>query len=216
MPGWEAGPVVDGARPFLVGPRAQTPDAIALVLHGGHPDSMERTSRRDLPLIRMLPIARDIERRSKGRVGAAVLRYAVRGWNDPHKSPVRDAVWALERLRGRFPGKPLGIVGHSMGGRVCLELAGRDDVAGVVALAPWRADSYGEDVFAETPLLVVHGRYDTVTDPRASADLVRRVRTAGGRATYLSLPDKHAMMLRARTWHRTASLFLMDTLLTGD
>ena len=216
MPEWEPGPVIDGASPFLAGPRVRAPEAIALVLHGGRPESMEHTSTRNLAFVRMLPIARDVERRSAGRVGALVLRYAVRGWNDPHKSPVRDAVWALDRLRDRHPGLPVGVVGHSMGGRVALELAGRDDVCSVVALAPWRADDYPADGFTGTPLLVVHGRFDTVTDPHASADLVRRVRAAGGHAAYLSVPDRHAMMLRPRSWHRAASQFLIDTLLTTE
>ncbi len=194
--------------PVLRGPRAHDPKALALVLHGGREVSTQPTAARNLAVVRMLPIARAIERRSHGRVGAAFLRYAVRGWNGDAASPIPDAVWALEQLHARHPGLPVALVGHSMGGRVALELAGHEQVSAVVALAPWVAESYDPGRFDGTPLLVVHGRDDTVTDPRRSQDLVRRIREAGGDATFRALPDRHAMLRRMPVWHRLAAEFV--------
>ncbi len=42
----------------------------------------------------------------------AVLRDAVRGYNDDARSPVHDAQWALARLRELYPGTPLQAASH--------------------------------------------------------------------------------------------------------
>ena len=42
-------------------------------------------------------------------------------------------------VRMAYPGVPIALVGHSMGGRVALHLAGEADVVVVAALAPWIA-----------------------------------------------------------------------------
>lgn len=199
-------------RPHLRGP-AGRPGAIALLLHGGEPDSTLPVPRFDPALLRMLPFATDVRRRSRGRVGAAVLRHAVRGWNGDARSPVADAEWALARLRDRFPDVPIGVIGHSMGGRTAFELAGHPDVSSVVALAPWLSDAYAAAPFVGTPLLVVHGLRDRRTDPAAARDLVERVTAAGGDARFVGLDDAHPMLLRAPTWHRLASRFTIDRLL---
>lgn len=201
-------------QPHLTQPRAPHPAAIALVLHGGRPASTVEQSAHGLALLRMLPIAWDIEHRSHGQVGAAVLRNAVRGWNEPDRSPVADARWALDLLAQGHPGIPIGVVGHSMGGRTALAIAADPRVRCVVGLAPWKAEDYPETAFAGTPLLVVHGRFDRTTDARTSRQLVERVTAAGGAARYESLADGHAMLLRAATWHRLVSRFLVDTLIT--
>ena len=74
-----------------------------------------------------------------GRDGLAVarLRYRVRGWNGADAAPVADAHWALDQLTARFPGVPIALVGHSMGGRAALYAAGHPAVRAVVGLAPW-------------------------------------------------------------------------------
>lgn len=203
-----------GAHPVLRGPRARRPEAIALVLHGGEPKNVAPVSRYDRALLRMIPFGRDIEARTHGRVGAALLRNGVRGWNGRLKSPVGDAEWALKQLRATYPDLPIGVIGHSMGGRVAYELAGHDEVSSVVALAPWLSESYAAEPFVGTPLLVVHGLQDTITDPTTSADLVSRVQAAGGLASYIGMSDGHAMLRRAPHWHRLASRFTSQHLLS--
>ncbi|KNX35994.1 alpha/beta hydrolase [Luteipulveratus halotolerans] len=204
------------ASPHLQMPRVRRPRAIALVLHGGEERSETPVKRFEPALLRMLPFARDVEARSRGRVGAALLRNAVRGYNDDDRSPVRDATWALERLRSAYPDLPIGVIGHSLGGRVALELADHPEVSSVVALAPWVAQEYAGETFVGTPLLVVHGRQDTVTDPHKSEALVRRVQAAGGDATFVDMAGWHAMLWRAGEWHRLASRFTEQMLLRRD
>lgn len=214
MPRFEAGPPHDGGHPFLILPDGRRrPRAIALLLHGGAEHGVGRTTKYAPPLLRMLPVGRSIERDLRGRVAVATLRDAVRGYNDEQRSPVRDAQWALQRLRGLYPDLPLALVGHSMGGRVALEMAGSDGVVTVVGMAPWIPQRYDVKPFLTRHTLLLHGTKDVVTSPRESAELVRRITEAGGNAHGIQLPDAHAMLLRARAWHRHTTDFLSSTLL---
>jgi dienelactone hydrolase len=84
-----------------------------------------------------VPIARRIARGGHGRFAVIRLRYAVHGWNGELQSPLADANWALDQLTEQFGSLPIGLVGHSLGGRTALRLAGHPEVQSVVALAPW-------------------------------------------------------------------------------
>lgn len=211
---FEVGPSHDGAHPFLTLPDGRRrPDAIALLLHGGAEHGFGRTIKSSPPVLRMVAVARSIERGAQGRVATAVLRDAVRGYNDDARSPVGDARWALARLRELYPGTPLALVGHSMGGRVALELAGSDGIVSVVGMAPWIAQEFDVAPFLDRHTLLLHGRKDVITDPRKTARLAARIGQAGGDARCVQLPDSHAMLLKARAWHRHTTDFLQETLL---
>ena len=56
----------------------------------------------------------------------------VRGWNGAQRSPVADVEQALDELAARFPGVPIALVGHSMGGRAAMYAAGHEGVRAVV------------------------------------------------------------------------------------
>lgn len=214
MSRFEVGPAHDDAHPFLSLPDGRRrPEAVALLLHGGAEEGLDRTTKYTPPLLRMLAVGRGIERGADGRIATAVLRDAVRGYNDAKRSPVGDAEWAIERLRELYPDVPLALVGHSMGGRVALELAGSDGVVSVVGLAPWIPQRYDVEPFLSRHTLLLHGTKDFVTDPKESSALVRRIAVAGGDARSVQLPDWHAMLLQAPRWHRHTSEFLRETLL---
>lgn len=200
------------ASPLLAMPKVTDPEGIALFVHGGDVTSHIPARRGDPAYLRIVPFARDLERRSRGRFGGAVLRLSMRGWNDPDLPAIEDTMWALRVLRERYPDTPIALVGHSMGGRVVLHLGDEADVDALVGLAPWAADEYHADDFVRTPLLIVHGRRDTVTDPDASEDLVQRVRAAGGDATFVPMKGWHAMLWQANDWHKTCSTFLIAKL----
>ena len=161
----------------------------------------------------MVAVGRSVERAAGGRIATALLRDAVRGYNDERRSPIVDARWALGRLRELYPDTPIALVGHSMGGRVALELAGAAGVTSVVGMAPWIPHQYDVEPFLDRHTLLLHGRKDVVTDPRESSRLVHRIAQAGGDARGIQLLDAHAMMLKAREWHRHTTDFLAETLL---
>ncbi|NOP37902.1 alpha/beta fold hydrolase [Calidifontibacter sp. DB2511S] len=184
------------------------------MLHGGEVQGLEPARDWEPAQALLRPLGRQIHRDAPD-IGVVRLANAVRGWNEPIRSPVADAHWALMRIRQQFPGRPIGLVGHSMGGRTAFELVARPEVSALVALAPWLADGYDEHRFLSTPTLVVHGRQDLSTNARASRDLVRRINTAGGEAHYESVIGSHMLLWRASLWRHTVSDFLAEHLLSA-
>ncbi|HVY10370.1 MAG TPA: alpha/beta fold hydrolase [Mycobacteriales bacterium] len=179
--------------------------AVALVLPGGRADSFEAAMPSQLTAVRMRPFARALAR-ADDRLAVAMLRYRYRGWNGPEASPTVDARWALEEVRRRYGDVPVVLVGHSMGGRTSLRVADEPAVVGVVALAPWITPDDPVEHLAGRRALIAHGNLDFVTSPRASRRFAERANAAGARIDYrLIRGDNHAMLLRARRWHRLAS-----------
>jgi pimeloyl-ACP methyl ester carboxylesterase len=185
--------------------------AVAVVLPGGRADSFELTQSRHLSAVRMRPFARSLHRAGR-RSGLTVLllRYRYRGWNGDEMSPVADTRWALDHVRARHGDVPIVLVGHSMGGRTALRVAGENSVRGVAALAPWLPDDEPVDQLAGRDLLVAHGTLDRVTSPRASQRYAERARGVAARVDYIEVRgDVHGMLLRAPTWHRLATRFAL-------
>lgn len=190
---------------------------IALVLHGGRSRSVAPTRPWQLAVLRMLPFAWSL-RRAGGAQGLAVarLRYRVRGWNDAERSPVADAWWALDQLAERFPGVPVALVGHSMGGRTAVYVAAHPAVQVVVGLAPWLEPGDQERTIAGLAgrrVLFAHGALDRMTDPRSSAAYARAAAGIAASVSYVAVrADKHAMLARAAVWHELATGFVLGAL----
>lgn len=188
--------------------------AVALILHGGSDRSNAPVRPWSVAALRMLPFAGAIRRRSGGEVAVALLRYRVRGWNGASESPLGDAQWALDQLSERFPGLPVGIVGHSMGGRTALRVGGHPAVSSVVALAPWIPESEPSRQLEGRRVLLVHGTADRITSPNATEAYADRLTNAGVPATFVPLPGaRHAMLRPAARWHRLAADFMHESLL---
>jgi predicted esterase len=205
----------EAAPAVSVHPAVGDTRAVVLVLPGGRADSFDVTDARQLTAVRMRPIARALWRRGR-RSGVAVwmVRYRYRGWNGTEMSPVPDVQWALGQVRLRYGDVPVVLVGHSMGGRTALRVAGADHVRGVVALAPWLLDSEPTEQLAGRAVLIAHGNLDKVTSPRASHRYADRA-AAVTRVRYVTVRgDVHAMVLRWRTWHRLTTSFVFEVL--GD
>lgn len=188
--------------------------AVVLTLHGGRENSFEPTHHRQLAGARMVPFAAGISHRASSD-GVAVwsLRYRVRGWNGEQMSPVADAQWALEEVRRQHGEVPVVLVGHSMGGRTAVRVAGDDSVIGAVALAPWLPDGEPVDRLRGSSLLIAHGTADRVTSPKASARYAERARAIAARVDLvLVAADMHAMVLRWPTWQRLTTAYVLDLL----
>jgi pimeloyl-ACP methyl ester carboxylesterase len=187
---------------------------VALVLHGGAAESRAPVQPWGLAVLRRVPFARDLARRSTGRLVVARLRFAVRGWNGGNRSPLGDTVAALDRLCERHPGLPVGLVGHSMGGRAAVHAAGPGGVGCVAARARGRPAGDPVEQPVGPRLLVAHGTADRVTSSEESRRYADRARAAGVEVTYAPLAGgEHTMLRRAPRWHALATDFVLDSLL---
>jgi dienelactone hydrolase len=188
--------------------RAAPPRAAILVLHGGKADSLAAVAPHQLTVRRMQPFVRTLTALGDD-LAVGQLRYRYRGWNDAAAHPVADAEFALERIRATYGPVPVVLVGHSMGGRAALRVAGDPSVRGVVALAPWLPGTEPVAQLAGRDLVVLHGTRDLTTSPRASARFVARATPLARRAVCLSVPfSGHGMLARASLWHRLTAAFV--------
>jgi pimeloyl-ACP methyl ester carboxylesterase len=210
--------VVEVAQPSIdvVGPRsgAGRVDALALVMHGGRERSQAAVTPRQLALQRMRPFARHLAR-AGGDHGLAVwtLQHRVRGWNGTERSPVADAEWALDEVTDRHGDVPVVLVGHSMGGRTAVHVAGHPRVVAVAALAPWLPRGEPVAQVAGRSVLVVHGRLDTTTSPRQSREWAIAASAVTDPVWWVGVRrERHAMLWRAGLWHRLATGYAIGAL----
>lgn len=189
------------------------PQAVVLVLHGGGARRASMmVSPAQLSVLRMVPVARRIAR--AGRRDLAVLRLlnSQRGWDTQH-TPVDDVAWALAQVAERLGELPVGLVGHSLGGRAALLAASYGPVRSAVALNPYVLPQDRPDL-AGRRTLIVQGDEDRIASPSRSADLMRRL-PATSDVGYVSIEGgRHAMLRHGRTFEELAAQFTA-AVLTG-
>lgn len=202
-----------GAGAELRGHVPPHPRGVVIVLHGGAETGRTPVSWWGLAVLRMVPFAKAMVRRGGDDLAVVRLKYRVRGWNGTRQDPVQDAMWALERARCVFPGRPIALVGHSMGGRVAIHLANQPDVSAVAALAPWIVGDISSP-HPETPVLLMHGTHDRMTDPHRTETLAARYEHDGADVTHVRVEgETHPMLRHASRWHDTVATFVTDALL---
>jgi pimeloyl-ACP methyl ester carboxylesterase len=201
------------AEPRLVPVREPTsPEGVVVVLHGGASrGDRVLVSPTQLSVVRMVPTARAVARAGRGRLAVYRLLNRYRGWDAEH-TPVDDADWAMSLLGDRFPGVPVGLVGHSLGGRAALLAGDAPGVRSIVALNPWVYPTDDTDLTGRR-VLVVHGLRDRVASPAKAQSAVRNLsRTAS--VEFVPVPNgKHAMLSHRREFDGRAAEFTADVLL---
>lgn len=94
-----------------------------------------------------------------------------------------------------------------------MRVADDGSVVAAVGLAPWLPDGEPVSALADRHVLVAHGTGDRVTSPRASLRFVDRARGIGVAADFVSVRgETHAMLVRARAWHRLTTAWVLDVL----
>lgn len=188
------------------------PEGVVLVLHGGASRrGSPPVSATQLSVIRMIPIARRIDRAGRGRLAVFRLLNSIRGWDTEH-SPLDDIDWALAGLRDRFGDLPTSLVGHSLGGRAALLGGVAPAVRSVVALNPWVYPSDLVDLSGRR-VLIVHGTEDRVAEPGRAANLARKL-SQHTDVQFLEVRGaRHAMLRHGSVFETAASDFVTETLL---
>lgn len=190
--------------------RPARPRAVVLVLHGGKERSQRPARWRQTAVLRMVPFARAVARAGRGELAVARLRYSVRGWNGQDASPVADTRAALTALRQRYPRVPIGLLGHSMGGRTALFLADEPDVEALVALAPWVERHDRPRGGPTLRALLLHGTRDRITSVHATRWMADQLAARGVEVTWRPLPGEgHALLRHAPRIHKAAADFLV-------
>ncbi|MXG91491.1 alpha/beta fold hydrolase [Nocardioides flavescens] len=188
-----------------------TADAVVVVLHGGASRGDQVVvSPTQLSVVRMVPTARAVAAVSR-RLAVYRLLNTYRGWDATH-TPVDDADRAVDRVRERYADAPVGLVGHSLGGRAALEAGDHPAVRSVVALNPWVYATDDADLSGRR-VLFVHGQRDRVASPQRAEQVARRI---GARADvgFVRVPEgKHAMLAHGRFFDRAAAQFSAAVLL---
>ncbi|MCW2748529.1 MAG: hypothetical protein JWP10_1671 [Nocardioidaceae bacterium] len=181
------------------------PRAVVLLLHGGQQHNNEPVKNRHASWWRMALIGRALKRVARAEdLHVVLLRYRVRGWNsDTDPDPVRDARGMLDDIGTRFPGVPVVLVGHSMGGRTSCRVADDPNVVGVCALAPWLPAGEPHRALRDRALRVMHGSNDRWTSAALSHSFVERCRPIAREVSWTSMPGAgHFMLRRVSVWNR--------------
>ena len=192
----------------------RSPEGVVLVLHGGASRGARvPVEARQLSVLRMIPTARAVARAGRGRLAVYRLLNTYRGWDSTH-TPVVDADRAMAVLADRFPGVPVGLVGHSLGGRAALLAGDAPGVRSVVALNPWVYPDDASDLTGRQ-VLIVHGTEDRIASIEKARAVARTLsRTAD--VDFVEVPGgKHAMLSHGREFDRAAAEFTATTLLRG-
>lgn len=193
------------AGPDLTRIDAPSPRAVVLLLHGGKEHSSEPVDNRSASWRRMAAVQRAVTPAAHG-AGAStwLLRYQVRGWNGG--APVVDARWALDEVRRALGEVPVVLLGHSMGGRTAVHVAGDPSVLGVVALAPWFPQGETVAGLPGKTLRAAHGSSDKITSARATRAFVERARAVGADAQFTDMGRVgHYMFRRVSAWNEFAA-----------
>lgn len=179
-----------------------SPTAVALFCHGGTSESTSPPSNGALSLIRIRAIQHAVRNRlEQYGIEPWLLRYRFAGWNGARADAAMDARWALDEVGRRYGDLPVVLVGHSMGGRAVVRVAGHPSVRAVCALAPWVAPSDPVSQLRGKTLVVAHGRADRWVPARGSYDFAVRAKRVTPQTARVTLPGGHSMLRRSHAWH---------------
>jgi pimeloyl-ACP methyl ester carboxylesterase len=193
------------------------PVGVALLIHGGGEKGFGPMPWWEGPVLRMRPFAKALEREAGDRLAVVRLKNRYHGWNGAEQTPLTDARWALDRIRDRYAGLPVALIGHSMGGRVVTHLAAEPGVTTVVGLAPWVEEGDPRLGRPGLRVLLMHGVKDRTTDPRRTQRLGEVLRSQGADVRWRPVEGAgHTMLRHASTWHREVAQFVASSLGAGQ
>src|ERR1700761_3639917 len=190
-------------------PRTGAVNAAVLVAHGGRANSTAPVTPFQPAVLRMIPVAGAI-RRALPNHTSVVTRplYRLRGWNGDLASPVADLTEALDQLGEQYGPIPVVLVGHSMGARAAMRVAGHPRVTAIAGLAPWLPPRQPVEQLAGRRVLLAQAPGDRITSPTATWAFGERAAAVTTVATIEVRNSEHAMLRRAAVWNRIAIEFV--------
>jgi dienelactone hydrolase len=120
---------------------------------------------------------------------------------------VHDLSEILDDISGRLGPVPIVVVGHSMGARAAMRVAGHPAVTAVAGLAPWLPPGEPVGQLTGRRILLVHGNADRITRPEDTWAYAERARSVAEVMTIEIRHGDHAMLRRAGLWHSIAAEF---------
>ena len=141
------------------------------------------------------------------------VRYRIRSWR--HLDGCIDDARAALDVLDRRGGRPVALLGYSMGGAVSLAVADHPSVAAFIGVAPWLPAEIGAEGLVGRRAAVIHGSVDGRpfgVSPAESRRGVERMRALGIAADYhlirgathaIALPGPRGLtipMPRAGVW----------------
>jgi pimeloyl-ACP methyl ester carboxylesterase len=186
--------------------------AVALLAHGGSEKGTTPAWPLRTPALRMYPFLAGLHRAGRGLgLAACQLRYRVNGYNDG--DPVEDMAWALAEVSRRYGEVDVCLVGHSMGGRVCLRSAGHPRVRSVVAMAPWLPPGEPIEQLAGRSVMIAHGVRDRITDPARSLAFALAAHAAAARLCRFEVARSgHTLLERFGLWQQLVRRLALQSL----
>jgi hypothetical protein len=179
--------------------------AAVVVAHGGKSVSTDPAGPLELAVLRMVPLANAIDRALRGHgVTVRQPRFELQGWNGELASPVPDLEAELDQIGARYGDIPVVLIGHSMGARAALRVAGHPAVTAVAGLAPWLPPGEPVSQLAGRRVLLAHGIVDRVTPPAQTWAYAERAGAVTAVAAIEVRGGEHTMLWRAPLWHRLA------------
>jgi pimeloyl-ACP methyl ester carboxylesterase len=190
-------------------PGAPPVSAAVLLAHGGRSESTAPVTSYQPAVLRMIPLAGAIRRALPGD-GTVVSRplYRLRGWNGELASPVADLTEAINQLGEQFGPIPVVLVGHSMGARAAMRVAGHPRVTAIAGLAPWLPPGEPVEQLAGRRVLLAQAPGDRITSPTDTWAFGERAAAVTTVATIEVRNSEHAMLRRAAVWNRIAIEFV--------
>src|ERR1700742_2126131 len=190
-------------------PGAPPVSAAVLLAHGGRSESTAPVTSYQPAVLRMIPLAGAIRRPLPG-AATVVSRplYRRRGWNGELASPVADLTEAINQLGEQFGPIPVVLVGHSMGARAAMRVAGHPRVTAIAGLAPWLPPGEPVEQLAGRRVLLAQATGDRITRPADTWAFAERATAVTDVATIEVARSEHAMLRRAAMWNRIATEFV--------
>ena len=111
----------------------------------------------------------------------------------------------LDGIHARFGAVPVVLIGHWMGARAALRVAGHPVVIAVAGLAPWLPPGEMTGQLAGRRVLLAHGSADVVTSPGDTWAYAERARAVCDLTAIEVRRGDHPMLRRVRLWHAIAA-----------